>query len=284
MARLAKARTSGGSRRTRSRTLFRWIVLTVVGAYLLVPLLSMLDFSTRGAGSSRTLEAWQAIASYTELVSAIAVTLELAVLTVVGMLCLLVPTMVWVHLRLPGVRRVMEFFCLLPLTIPAIVLVVGLAPVFSWLAYLFGDTPLVLAFVFVVLVMPFAYRAIDAGLRAVDIETLSEAALGLGASWWGTLFRIVIPSIRGALLSAAVLSIALVMGEYTIASLLNYNTLQVVLYQVGLRDAAVSVAVSLAALVFGFILLFIVSSAGSRRRGASDREESTLEPLEGGLR
>lgn len=259
-------------------------MLTVVGAYLIVPLLSMLDFSTRGAGSSRTLEAWTAIASYPELVSAIAVTLELAVITVVGMLCLLVPTMVWVHLRLPAVRRAMEFFCLLPLTIPAIVLVVGLAPVFSWLAYLFGDTPLVLAFVFVVLVMPFAYRAIDAGLRAVDIGTLSEAALGLGASWWGTLFRIVIPSIRGALLSAAVLSIALVMGEYTIASLLNYNTLQVVLYQVGLRDAAVSVAVSLAALIFGFILLFIVSSAGSRRRGVSDDgEESTLAPLEGGL-
>ncbi|MCX6363176.1 MAG: ABC transporter permease subunit [Actinobacteria bacterium] len=282
MARLAKARTSGGSRRTKSRTLVRWIVLTVVGAYLLVPLLSMLDFSTRGVGSSRTLEAWKAIASYPELLSAITVTLELAVLTVVGMLCLLVPTMVWVHLRLPGVRRTMEFFCLLPLTIPAIVLVVGLAPVFSWLSYFFGDTPLVLAFVFVVLVLPYAYRAVDAGLRAVDIETLSEAALGLGASWWGTLFRIVIPSIRGALLSAAVLSIALVMGEYTIASLLNYNTLQVVLYQVGLRNAAVSVAVSLAALIFGFVLLFIVSSAGSRRRGAA-REESTLAPLEGGL-
>ena len=109
MARLAKARTSGGSRPTWSRTLVRWIVLTVVGAYLLVPL-SMLDFSTRGAGSSRTLEAWTAIASYTELVSAIAVTLELAVLTVAEMPRLLVPTMVWVHLRLPAVRRVMEFF------------------------------------------------------------------------------------------------------------------------------------------------------------------------------
>lgn len=281
MARLAK-RTSGGSRRPRSRTLVRWIVLVGVGAYLLVPLLSMLDFSTRGAGSSRTLEAWKAIGSFPELLSAIAVSLELAVLTVVGMLCLLVPTMVWVHLRLPGVRRTMEFVCLLPLTIPAIVLVVGLSPVFAWLTYFFGDTPLVLAFVFVVLVLPYAYRSIDAGLRAVDIGTLSEAALGLGASWWGVLFRIVIPSIRGALLSAAVLSIALVMGEYTIASLLNYKTLQVVLYQVGLRNAAVSVAVSLAALMFGFVLLFVVSSAGSRRRRAA-REESTLAPLEAGL-
>jgi putative spermidine/putrescine transport system permease protein len=154
--------------------------------------------------------------------------------------------------------------------------------VFAWLTYFFGDTPLVLAFVFVVLVLPYAYRAVDAGLRAVDIKTLSEAAQGLGASWWGVLFRIVIPSIRGALLSAAVLSIALVMGEYTIASLLNYNTLQVVLYQVGLQDAPVSVAVSLAALIFGFVLLFVVSSAGGRRRGAA-QEESALAPLEGGL-
>ena len=260
----------------------RWIVLAVVGAYLLVPLHAMLEFSTRGVGSTRTLEAWKAIGTFPELLSGIAVSLELAVLTVAGMLCLLVPTMVWVHLRLPGVRRTMEFLCLLPLTIPAIVLVVGLSPVFKLLSYFFGDTALVLAFVFVVLVLPYAYRSIDAGLRAVDIETLSEAALGLGASWWGVLFRIVIPSIRGALLSAAVLSIALVMGEYTIASLLNYNTLQVVLYQVGLRNAAVSVAVSLAALIFGFVLLFVVSSAGSRRRGAA-REESTLAPLEGGL-
>jgi putative spermidine/putrescine transport system permease protein len=284
MARVAKARRSGGSRRGWSRTLVRWIVLVVIGAYLLVPLLSMLDFSTRGVGSTRTLEAWKAIGSYPELLSGIAVSLELAVLTVVGMLCLLVPTMVWVHLRLPGLRRTMEFICLLPLTIPAIVLVVGLSPVFKWLTYFFGDTALVLAFVFVVLVLPYAYRSIDAGLRAVDIETLSEAALGLGASWWGVLFRIVIPSIRGALLSAAVLSIALVMGEYTIASLLNYNTLQVVLYQVGLSNAAVSVAVSLAALMFGFVLLFVVSSAGSRRRGAAREEAALFAPIEGGLK
>ena len=282
MAGKVKAGRAGHRGRDWPRTLVRWTILVVIGAYLLVPLLSMLEFSTRGAGSSRTVAAWSAIGSFPQLLSAIAVSLELAVLTVLGMLCLLVPTMVWVHLRLPKVRRTMEFVCLLPLTIPAIVLVVGLSPVFAWLTYFFGDTPLVLAFVFVVLVLPYAYRSVDAGLRAVDIATLSEAAQGLGASWWGVLFRIVIPSIRGALLSAAVLSIALVMGEYTIASLLNYNTLQVVLYQVGLQDAPVSVAVSLAALMFGFILLFVVSSAGGRRRGAV-REETPLAPLEGGL-
>ena len=41
------------------------------------------------------------------------------------MLVLLVPTMIWVRLRVPRLRRLVEFICLLPLTIPAIVLVVG---------------------------------------------------------------------------------------------------------------------------------------------------------------
>ena len=46
------------------------------------------------------------------------------------MLLLLVPTMVWTFLRVPRMRRVVEFLCLLPLAIPAIVIVVGIAPIY----------------------------------------------------------------------------------------------------------------------------------------------------------
>jgi putative spermidine/putrescine transport system permease protein len=118
----------------------------------------------------------------------------------------------------------------------------------------------------VVFVLSYAYRAIHASLLAVDIETLSEAARGLGASWPQVFIRIVVPAIRGGLLSASVLAIALVLGEFTISSLLNYDTLQVIVNLLGLRNAGVSVAVSLAALIFGFVLLFVVSTVGSRRR------------------
>jgi putative spermidine/putrescine transport system permease protein len=264
-----KERKPGRSRsRGRSRTIGRWIVLIAVGAYLLLPLFAMLEFSTRGNGWGRTLTYWKGIGTSADLLSSILLSLELAGLTVLGMLVLLVPTMVWVHLRLPRVRRIVEFICLLPLTIPAIVLVVGLAPVYSRVNQVIGDSPLVLTFVYVVLVLPYAYRSIDASLRAIDIETLAEAARGLGASWPQVFLRVVVPSIRGGLLSASVLSIALVLGEFTISSLLNYNTLQVIVNQLGLRNAQVSVAVSLAALIFGFVLLYGVSTVGSRRRRA----------------
>jgi putative spermidine/putrescine transport system permease protein len=254
------------------RRLLRWTVLAVTGAYLLLPLLAMLEFSTRGTEGRRSLEAWRDIGGSSDLLDSILVSLQLAVLTVLGMLVLLVPTVAWVHLRLPRLRRVVEFLCLLPLTIPAIVLVVGLAPIYAWVSYFLGNSPLTLAFAFVVLVLPFAYRSIDAGLSAIDIVTLAEAARSLGSSWLGVLLRIVVPNIRGAVMSASVISVALVLGEFTIASLLNYDTLQVVIYLLGKRNAALSVAVSLAALVFAFLLLFGLANIAPRRGGRAQDE------------
>ena len=251
-----------------SRRIFRSTVLVLVGLYLLLPLFAMVEFSTRGAGNSRSLEAWKGIGTNSDLVAGILVSVELAVLTVAGMLVLLVPTMTWVHLRVPRVRRLVEFICLLPLTIPAIVLVVGLAPIYAWVNYLLGNSGLTLTFVYIVLTLPFAYRALDGGLRAIDVLTLSEAARSLGASWHNVLLHVIIPNIRAAIISASVVSVALVLGEYTIASLSGYQTLQVQIVLIGKSDGPTSVAASLATLLFGFALLLALSliTRGRRRR------------------
>jgi putative spermidine/putrescine transport system permease protein len=265
---------AGAGRRRRTAAL-RWSVLVLLGAFFLLPLLAMLDFSTKGPGGGRTLTAWREIGRDTELLRAIAASLELSVLTAVLMLVLLVPTMTWVHLRLPRVRRLIEALCLLPLVIPAIVLVVGIASLYSWVTYYLGDSPLTLTFVYVVLVLPYAYRAVESGLSAVDLKTLSEAARSLGASWTTVFLRVVLPNVRSAVLSAGLLSVALVLGEFTIASLLNFQTLQVGIALTGKRDAGLSIAVSLAALVLAFVLLLLVSLFAGRRRGAR-----AVEPLQ----
>jgi putative spermidine/putrescine transport system permease protein len=80
------------------------------------------------------------------------------------------------------------------------------------------------------------------------------------------LWRIVVPNIRTALIGASLLSVALVLGEFTIASLLNFETLQVQVNLIGKRNAGLSIAVSLACLVFAFVLLFLLSYVGQRRR------------------
>jgi putative spermidine/putrescine transport system permease protein len=63
--------------------------------------------------------------------------------------------------------------------------------------------------------LPFAYRAIDAALSSIDLHTLAEAARSLGAGWPTTIFRVVVPNIWSGILSAAFISIAVVLGGMT---------------------------------------------------------------------
>jgi putative spermidine/putrescine transport system permease protein len=261
------------ARRRISFMVFRYTVLGLVGVFFLAPIAALVEFSTRGAGlaASRTLQSWRSIASYPELVGAIRVSLELAVITTAVSLLLMVPTLVWVRLRLPRLARVVEFLCLLPLTIPAIALVVGLVPIYAWVTYFFGGSSLTLGFAYVVLVLPYVYRALDTGLAAIDLRTLAEAARSLGAGWATVMWRIVVPNITTALLNAALLSVSLVLGEFTIANLLNFPNLQTTLNQLGQADTGVAVAVAAASLLLVFLLLLALSFVG-RRRGARTKE------------
>jgi putative spermidine/putrescine transport system permease protein len=259
-----------GARRLRA---IRWALLVVFLLIFLVPLVGLVEFSTRvgsDISSGRTFQYWRAIGEDPNLVAAIRASLELAVITSVAALVLLVPTMVWVRLRLPRLARLVEFLCLLPLTIPAIVLVVGWRPIYLWINYLtpsqYQTSPLVLAFAYIILVLPFLYRSLDAGLQAIDVATLTEAARSLGAGWFTVMLRIITPNIASAVLNSALLSFALVLGEFTVASLLNYVNMQVAMNNLQQANAGVSVAVASAALLFVFVLLIGISFVGSRRR------------------
>ena len=238
-------------------------------AFFLFPLYAMADFSTRNLrDGGRTGAAWANLITDDALYQSIVTSLSLAVLTVVAMLILLVPTMIWVRLRTPWAKGAVEFLCLLPLTIPALVVVVGLKNVYLWVTYLLGESALTLTFVYVVLVLPFAYRSIDSALSAIDLGTLSEAARSLGAGWFTTIVRVVVPNIWSGVLSAAFISVAVVLGEYTVASLSGFQTLPVQIVALGKTDGPTSVAASLATLLFGFVLLLALSLATRRRRHA----------------
>ena len=256
--------------RRRRLNLFRYVVFTVFGLFFIVPLLAMVRFSLEGSKlGTWSATAWKQIASYQgppPLLSAVEITLELALITSVAVLVLLVPTMIWIRLRVQWISRAFEFLCLLPLTIPAIVLVVGLAPVYNRIRH-YQVSALMLFWAYVILALPFAYRALSAGLNAIDVKTMSEAARSLGASWFTVMFRVVAPNMRQAILNALLLSSALVLGEFTIASLLLYVNLQVALYNISREtpNAGVLFSTSTASLLFAFVLLLILSYVGRRR-------------------
>ncbi|GAA1971108.1 ABC transporter permease subunit [Nocardioides panacihumi] len=244
----------------------RGLVLLVFALFFFFPLWSMLDFSTKDfVTGGRTGDHWRALVENDQLRRAILTSLELAGLTVVLMLTLLLPTMIWVRLRVPQATRLVEFLCLLPLTVPPLVIVVGINGVYSWVNYFFGGSPLTLTFVYVILVLPFAYRALDAALSAIDVTTLAEAARSLGASWLVVIGRVVAPNVVSGVFSAAFISIALVLGEFTFASLMHFDTLPNVIVLLGKGDTGASMAAALATMILTALLLIALSLLDRRR-------------------
>ena len=277
---MALARSVQRTRRLKLQA-FRIAIFALAAVFFLIPLSAMVEFSTRANNGSRTLEYWQSITTYPEMTDAIVASLQLAVITSLVMLVLLVPTMVWVRLKLHRLNRIVEFICLLPLTIPAIVLVVGLFPMYIWLGTNLSDSILTLALAYVVLVLPYCYRALDAGLGAIDVKTLTEAARSLGAGWFTVMWRIIVPNISNAILNATLLSVALVLGEYTIANNLLYNNLQVELVHLGRASAGTSIAVAVGSLFFAFVLLVAIAFVGGRpRRQRADPVAAVAGPVQ----
>lgn len=253
------------------------LVIAIIGAVFLIPLVAMLEFTLRQTSGGYGPGHWVALfdpenaRSNRVLVQGIGNSLLLALLTLTLVLLLFFPTVVLVHLRFPKLERALDLLTVLPIAIPAIVLVVGFAPIYRIIGALAGSGIWSLSLAYGVLVLPFAYRAITADLQGMDARVRAEAARSLGAGWGTVLLRVIAPGVRTGLLAASLLTIAIVLGEFTVSSLLNRTTLQVALLQISKSDPFVAVAVSLLSLVGAFIVLLIVSSTGGapRRRRRS---------------
>lgn len=269
----------------------RRATLAVAALYFVGPLIAAISFTVQDANGGISFGAYQRIFARPEtgqigFSTALVYSLEVALATLLITLALMLPTQLLLHLRLPKWRGLVETISLLPLVFPPVVLVVGVSDVYAWaqpppgaaagpgpglifevLRFLRADNhPLLLALLYVMLAMPFVYRALDAGIRSVDVATLVEAARSLGAGWATVLARVLIPSLRTSIINAGFLCFALVMGEYTISSILLYNRpFPVWLAQLPTTSGQVQAAVSVFSLLLVEALLLLVGSLNSRR-------------------
>jgi putative spermidine/putrescine transport system permease protein len=258
-----------GRRRGRRLSPWRTVVLTLAGLYFIAPFYAGMRFALEGVDGRFSFSAITALPHAPGFAPAFWLSMRLAGATLLLLAVLVVPTVIYVHLRLPALRRLFEFLTILPIVIPPIVLILGVleaSPV--WVK----SSPYLLSFEYVILALPFAYRSLDAGLSAIDLKTLVEASRSLGANWLKTLWRVILPNLRPALLSAMVLTLALVLGEYTMASLDLWTTVPVWIVQF---DAAANGHIQIAAAMLGLVvtwflltMIVLIDRSGARRRRA----------------
>ena len=251
----------------RQSTVGSWIAIAIGAAYFLIPLIGTFEFSLRMRRGEYSLDAYRAVLADPNFQATFAYSTVVGLATILVGVLLVVPTAYWVQLRLPRLRPLVEFVTLLPLVIPAIVIVFGYLRLYNSSSFLpftanARATDLLLTFGYVTLALPYMYRSVDTGLRAIDVRTLTEAAEILGARLPTIMFRVILPNIRAAILSGAFLTFAIVIGEFTLASLLNRPAFGPYLQLIGANRAYEPSALAIIAFLVTWACMGLINLAG----------------------
>jgi putative spermidine/putrescine transport system permease protein len=250
-----------------------WLFLGA--AYFLIPLIATFIMSVRSdqTGKCCTAANYSYILNDPEFWRTIKLSFIVALETIAITLALMVPTVYWVHLKLPRLRGLIGFLALIPFVVAPIILVVGLLDVYrgspSWF---YGQPYGFLVAAYVILAFPYMYFSLDNGFRSIDIHTLTEASQSLGAGWVTTLWRVILPNIRAAALAGSFLTLAIVMGEYTIASLSQFKVFSVYVQYINQNKSYPAAAITLLSFGITWFAMLALAYAGKGRRTTTTAE------------
>lgn len=260
------------------KTVLKWLFLGALATFFLVPMLAMARFAFQSVPvvlltRETALQGWSidpivAAAREPQMWEASRTSLLLALLTIVVTLVLLIPLAIVTEIKAPTLRPLLTGVTLLPWVVPPIALVVGVAVTFRtgapwFLASVFSLVPF-----YALWAMPFTYRALDAGLQAINARTLYEAARSMGASLPTIVMRVILPNMTASIVAAAALTTALVLGEFAFASLLLKETLPTFMVNFQQSQARAGLALALVVLLLTAAAISIVVRV-LRRRGLS---------------
>ena len=240
-----------------------WAVLVLAGIYFFVPLILTVAFSMWEGRGHYGLAAYRTLLARPNLARDLFTSIRLALATCAALIVLLVPAMIFMNLYAPRLRPLFEFIAALPFVVPAIALVAGLSALFTGPEWLVG-TPYYLVIPYFFLALPYAYRAIDVGIRALDLTTLTEAGISLGAGMGQIIRLVVMPNLRSALIGSTLLTLAVVMGEFTFANVLLFHTFAVLINEVGQNAPEEAAALSTLSFVITWLAMLGVLVAGRR--------------------
>jgi putative spermidine/putrescine transport system permease protein len=264
----------GDTRRRGYGAWWAWLIILGI-LYFFVPLVATLVFSLRACAppnqpcQSADFSAYANVLQDSRFFATLGFSFVVGLVTIAISLLIIVPTAYWVRLRMPRLRPVVEFVTLLPFVIPPVVLVFGLIRIYSRPPLLFTATTLgsvgLLVAAYVILSFPYMYRAVDAGLAAMDVRVLTEAAQSMGSSWRRILWSVIFPNIRTAALSGAFLTLAIVVGEFTIGVFLAPYGFGPYLSLLGRDKIYEPAAVSLISFGLTWVAMILIALVGRGR-------------------
>lgn len=260
-------------------TIKRFVPQAVLAVYLIgavAPLVAVGYFGFVNVRDGFTLAPLMQLLGNDSALQPILNTVILTVLTVIVGYALVIPSLVWMHLRTPKLLGVAETASLLPYVIPAIALVGGvnlvLRPMFpGFFVSLYSLVPF-----YIIITLPFMYRTIDSGLRSLDLRTLMRASESLGSSTIATFFKVVLPNLWPAIVSGSLLVVMMASGELVMAQLMLHQTFPTLLIELGQSQVRLAAALSFITIVGSWALMALMVVAGRGRNATSRATQFTI--------
>ena len=257
-----------------AKKFWSWLAVFVAAVYFILPLLATLEFSMRMRRGTYSFDAYRSVFADDRFASTFSYSVVMALITIAIGSLLIVPTAYWVRLRMPYLRPVVEFVTLLPLVVPAIVIIFGYLRLYnssSWLPLTNTDmgSNALLIFGFMTMSLPYMYRAVDTAMRTIDVAVLTEAAESLGAGWITILFRCIFPNVLTGVLSGAFITFAIAVGEFTMPSLLNRPAFGPYLALIGANKAYEPPALAMIAFAMTWVSIILINITTRLQKGAA---------------
>jgi putative spermidine/putrescine transport system permease protein len=248
--------------------------LAIAALFIFLPFGSSAEFSFRSYSPEGKLmhsfAPYQWILQQPEFMSHLLLSFKLSLIAVAFTAILVVPSVAWLHLKAQSFRSIIEVVTILPLVIPVVALSIGVQAAFpDWLQSTEYELPLM----YVILSLPFTFRILDNGLQAIPLKTISEASRGLGANWPKTIIFVIAPVMRSAVAGAFFLTFALSLGEFTLTSLLHWDTFPTWVTSVSQQNIIGAIALSVFSLTVAFVVLLLVGLFSSQTKKRTEVAE-----------
>ena len=247
-------------------------VIGVFVAFMTVPVVATALFSVATRWDRTlwpeglTLNWWIKVASRSAFTDTLLNSFWVAMTSMLVSLIIVVPAAYLAQTRLPHAKPWLEFLSIVPFSLPGVVLALGLIRLYSKLPLPLINTPNILIAAYVIVTLPFMYRAVMNTLESVDTRLLVEAAQSLGANPLQVLGWVIVPNIASGIVNGSLLVLSAVFSEFVLANLLigtRLKTFPIYLVEFTRSDARQASALALMSFVIAWIIsLAILWTAG----------------------
>ena len=250
---------------------WQYLLIGVFLFYMLLPIVSTYVFSIATRWDRTILPEGYTLNYYIQafkasyFISSLKNSFILSVATVLVGLILIVPTVYWVHVRIPHTKPLLDTLMILPFGIPTVVLALALVQVYNFAPL--ARSPALLIGAVVIYSMPFMYRPVSNAIEAIDVITLTEAGQSLGANTYELLRRVIIPNILTGIWSGSLLVFATVFAEFTLTKLIvgaRFKTFPMLLVEYTRINGNTAAAFSVISFTIAWLASLIILWVGSK--------------------